>query len=133
MLGIICRPTGYRFLIWLLIANYCKPSLASPSQLTVVHTSPYRGCWRYECAVESIKFVSGMPSPPLVGRQISTSDGRVRITGKDGVERTLRTANGFIPEPTKQLMFLLNRGVIIRLDQVRSSGRNLQLSSIALY
>jgi hypothetical protein len=51
---------------------------------------------------------------------VATSDGRVKVIGRDGVERTLYDRRGARPQRTKQLMFLFNRGVIIRLDAVSS-------------
>lgn len=49
--------------------------------------------------------------------QVSTSDGRVRIIGAKGVERSLRSDSA-TPQRTRQLAFLLNRGVIYRVTQV---------------
>lgn len=49
--------------------------------------------------------------------QVSTSDGRIKIIGKEGVERNMKTA-ARMPEATRQLKFLYNRGIIVRVDQV---------------
>ncbi len=53
--------------------------------------------------------------------QVSTSDGRVRIIGTEGVERTLHSASK-LPHATKQLAFLYNRGVILRVCDVSGWG-----------
>eukprot|EP00877_Chromochloris_zofingiensis_P001873 jgi/Chrzof1/11687/Cz06g05130.t1 len=47
---------------------------------------------------------------------VSTSDGRIKIIGKEGVERNMKTA-ARMPEATRQLKFLYNRGIIVRVDQ----------------
>jgi len=45
---------------------------------------------------------------------VSTSDGRVKILGREGVERTLHTG-AHVPSATRQLLFLLNRGALARV------------------
>jgi hypothetical protein len=62
--------------------------------------------------------------PMLPPAQVSTRDGRVRIFGREGVERSLArngcgSGSGLPPQPSRQLFFLSNRGAVARLDQVK--------------
>jgi hypothetical protein len=50
--------------------------------------------------------------------QVSTSDGRVKILGQEGVEGLL-ISSLLDPASTQQLLFAHNRGGLVRLDQVR--------------
>lgn len=53
--------------------------------------------------------------------QVSTADGRVKVLGREGVERTLRCSaggDGSRAAATRQLLFLVDRGAIIRVDEV---------------
>lgn len=53
-------------------------------------------------------------SPPLLYLQVGTSDGRVVLIGRPGVEATLRSASR---SPTQHLCFLPNRGALLRVTQ----------------
>ena len=48
---------------------------------------------------------------------MGTSDGRVKIIGREGVEASIAS---FSQSGTQHIEFLHNRGVILRLNQVRS-------------
>jgi hypothetical protein len=50
--------------------------------------------------------------------QVSTTDGRVKIFGREGVERTLRCGSGAPHPAARQLLFLVNRGAVLRVDEV---------------
>lgn len=50
--------------------------------------------------------------------QVSTSDGRIKVLGHEGVEGLLLSTL-VDPAPTQQLVFASNRGGLVRLDQVR--------------
>ena len=56
------------------------------------------------------------PPPGLVPHfpQVGTSDGRVVLIGRPGVEATLRSASR---SPTKHLCFLPNKGALLRVTQ----------------
>lgn len=48
---------------------------------------------------------------------MGTSDGRVKLVGRTGVEVTLQSATR---SPTKWIHILENKGALLRLDEVRS-------------
>ncbi len=54
---------------------------------------------------------------PLACTQVGTWDGRVKLYGKAGVERTVYSACTYA-YGTKQLEFLPYRGVLVRLSEV---------------
>lgn len=49
--------------------------------------------------------------------QVGTSDGRVKLFGKEGVEVTLHSSSRK-HHATRQLLFLQNKGIVIRISQV---------------
>lgn len=49
--------------------------------------------------------------------QVSTRDGRVKVIGAKGMERSLRSAYA-VDQRTRQLAFLHNRGVLYRVTEV---------------
>ena len=49
--------------------------------------------------------------------QVATSDGKIKLFGRPGVERTLYSSAKY-PFATKQLLFLNNRGVLVRVAKV---------------
>jgi hypothetical protein len=58
--------------------------------------------------------------PKLVSRnvfQVGTSDGRVKLFGRAGVEATLHSSCG-MAYATRALEFLPNRGVLVRCAEV---------------
>ena len=50
---------------------------------------------------------------------VGTSDGRIKIFGREGVERVLLSTRG--ARATRQLQFLFNRGVLLRLCRVSAA------------
>jgi hypothetical protein len=50
---------------------------------------------------------------------VGTSDGRIKIFGQEGVERAVLSTRG--AKATRQLQFLFNRGVFVRLCRVSLS------------
>ena len=56
-----------------------------------------------------------------VGPQVGTSDGRVKIIGREGVEAAVAS---FSQSGTQHIEFLHNRGVILRLNQVRDTSHD---------
>jgi hypothetical protein len=50
---------------------------------------------------------------------VGTSDGRVKIIGREGVEAAIAS---FSQSGTQHIEFLHNRGVILRLNQVQGPG-----------
>jgi hypothetical protein len=67
--------------------------------------------------------VSTLPntSKCLLLLQVSASDGRIKVLGQERVEGLLASALTD-HQPTKQLLFVHNRGGLIRLDQVGWPG-----------
>lgn len=49
--------------------------------------------------------------------QIGTADGRVKLLGKQGVEKSLFSASR-VAYGTKQLKFVTNRGILVRVSEV---------------
>ena len=72
-----------------------------------------------------LSFLSGIPitadscayEPVQKLLAIGTSDGRVKVFGQRGVEKTLLSASKR-PYGTKQLQFLCNRGLLLRVTEV---------------
>jgi hypothetical protein len=58
------------------------------------------------------------PMHPCIPMQVGTCDGRVKIFGQLGVEKTLYS-NAKRVHTTRQLLFLQNRGLLIRIDEAR--------------
>lgn len=53
----------------------------------------------------------------LAALQIATSDGRVKLLGKQGVEKTLYSVSQ-VPYGTRQLDFVDNRAILYRVSEV---------------
>ena len=51
---------------------------------------------------------------------VGTSEGRIKLIGKQGVEKTLQSASKR-PYATRQLLFLPNYGVLVRVSEVSSA------------
>ena len=51
---------------------------------------------------------------------LGTSEGRIKVIGKQGVEKTLQSASKR-PYGTRQLLFLPNCGVLVRVSEVRGT------------
>jgi hypothetical protein len=60
---------------------------------------------------------------------LGTSDGRIKIIGQEGVERAALSSRG--AKGTRQLQFLLNRGVLLRLCKVGCSERVIRAARLA--
>jgi hypothetical protein len=64
-------------------------------------------------------------APCAAASQVSTADARIKLFGREGVERTLFCApggggaDGPPPATTRHLAFLANRGAVLRVDTVR--------------
>lgn len=48
--------------------------------------------------------------------QVSTSDGRIKIIGHEGVEKTIRAADH---TGTRHIQFLVNKGAVLRVTEVQ--------------
>jgi hypothetical protein len=67
------------------------------------------------CQLQSTE--SCVQTASAVVMQVSTSDGRIKVLGQEGVEGLLISAL-LEPAATQQLLFVQNRGGLVRLDQV---------------
>ena len=63
--------------------------------------------------------------------QVSTSDGRIKIIGHEGVEKTIRAADH---TGTRHIQFLVNKGAVLRVTevQVRDCSQRPLLASLRL-
>jgi hypothetical protein len=84
-------------------------------RLLAVRTSHPRMCSL--CLLSTLHVTSNC----LLLLQVSTSDGRIKVLGQERVEGLLVSAVTD-HQPTKQLLFVPNRGGLIRLDQVSWAG-----------
>ena len=56
------------------------------------------------------------PTATLASKlQVSTSDGRIKIIGHEGVEKTIKAADH---TGTRHIQFLVNKGAVLRVTQV---------------
>lgn len=76
---------------------------------------PYSNCVKLCC--ERLGTVLGLQP------QVGTEDGRVKVVGTDGVEILLCSTS--TDAGTQQLLFLANRGGIVRLDQVTADSMSI--------